>query len=182
MAPRVEQERRGMKLLLAVLAPFRKPLVIAALCGFLAGVAAFWGARGMYGCGWRPLGGGDVFSYDEVMAARRNARYASQSLSSFLGDGKRGDDWRQYLRLDELQAELGDGDYLPPPSKRDPGLIRDVVARLSENYPGLELQQFAGLRSALSAYSKMLGMSDPAPSRPAPPEARTATTPQPRYR
>src|SRR5205085_3180188 len=150
MPARVEQGKRSVKSLLAPLAMFRKPLVMAAVCGFLAGIMAFWSIRGLCGCGWRPFGG-RTFTCDEVMAARRNARYASQVLGSFLGDGPRGYGWRQYLRFDELQAELGDGDYPPPTSKTDPKLVADVVERLSDRYPGLELKEFTGLRSALSA-------------------------------
>src|SRR2546429_181617 len=100
MAARVEQGRRSVKSLLAGLAMFRKPMVMVALCGFLAGIATLWAARGLYGCGWRPFGG-RVFSYDEVTAARRNARYATQVLNSFLGDGPQGYGWRRYLRFDE---------------------------------------------------------------------------------
>src|SRR5437773_541390 len=105
MPARVEQGRPRMKSLLAVLAPFRKPLVMAALCGFLAGVTATWAVRGVFGCGWRLFGAGQVFKCDEVMAARRNARYAADALASFLGDGPRAYGWRQYLHFDELQAE-----------------------------------------------------------------------------
>jgi hypothetical protein len=182
MAPRNEQEqRRGlMKRAVALLAPFRKPLVLAALGGFVAGVLFSIALRGVTGGGWSIAGGGR-FSADEVQAARRNVRYASQILASFLGDGPRAYGWRQYLRFDELQAELGDGDFPPPPSRSDPNLLGDIVDRLSDNHPGLELKEFAGLRSALSAYVKMLDMSDPLPER-VPAEPRMANTPQRRYR
>src|SRR5262245_38878159 len=179
MPARVEQGSRRLKSLLAPLAICRKPLVTAALC-FLAGMVFFWFARGVWGCGWRPFGG-RVFTCDEVMAARRNARYATQSLGSFLGDSPQGYGWRQYLRFDELQAELGD-EYAPPSARSDPKLVADVVDRLSDRYPGLELQQFTRLRSALSAYLKMLDTSESLPERPAPPEPRTAVMPQQRYR
>jgi hypothetical protein len=89
------------------------------------------------------------------------------------------------LRLDELQAELGDSDYPPPPSSRSDGkLLPEVVQRLSQGYPGLELPQFVELRIALSAYVKMLDMSGPMPAAgpPPPPDAHMATTPQRRYR
>jgi hypothetical protein len=172
-----------MKSLLAVLAPFRKPLVVAALGGFLAGVTALWTARGLTGCGWRPLGVARTFTDDEVLAGRRNARIATQVLSSFLGDGDRGRGWRSYLRMDELQAELGDGDYPPPPTRSDPNLLPDVVQKLSQPYPGLELKEFTGLRSALSAYVKMLDMSGPLPEvAPPPPDAYMATSQYRRYR
>jgi len=182
MPARVEQERGRMRMLLALLAPFRKPLVMAAIGGFVAGVLATVSLRGFSGGGWGLTSPGIAFTPDEVQAARRNARYASQVLANFLGDGPRAYDWRAYLRFDELQAALGDGEYPPPPVKSDPALLSDVVDRLSQNHPGLELQQFAGLRSALSAYLKMLEMSEPAPERPPMPDSRMATTPQRRYR
>ncbi len=184
MPARVEQGSRGMKSLLAVLALFRRPLVMAVMGGFLAGATGMWLVRGMSGCGWRLLGAGEVFTYDEVMAARRNARDASQVLSGFLGDGQRGQGWRRHLRMNELQAELGDSDYGMPPSNADPNLLPAVVQKLSENHPGLELKEFVDLRLALSAYLKMLDMSGPMSEAgpPPPPEPYTATTPQRRYR
>lgn len=186
MAARVEQGNRGMKSLLALLAPFRRPLVVAVLCGFLAGATGLWLVRGLLGCGWRPLGGVEAaFDYDELMAARRHARNAAQVLSGFLGNGDKGRGWRDYLRLDELQAELGDRDYPPPPSARSDGkLLPEVVQRLSQGHAGLELAPFVDLRTALSAYVKMLDMSGPLPAAgpPPSPDAYMATPPQRRYR
>jgi hypothetical protein len=182
MASRNEQGQRAgfMKRSLAWLAPFRRPLVLAALGGFAAGVLVAVALRGVSGGGWS-LTGGHRFTADEVQAARSQVRYASQMLASFLGEGERAYGWRRYLRFDELQGELGIGDYPAPPARSDSDVLPDIVARLSDNHAGLELKPFADLRSALSAYVKMLDMSDPLPERAAP-EPRMATTPQRRYR
>jgi hypothetical protein len=189
MAQRAEQGHRGMKSLLAVLAPFRKPLVLAALCGFLAGGASLWALRGLSGGGWRPYGVPEVFTYDEAMAARRNARYAVRDLWDFLnhkGGRELASGWWRHLRLDELNLQLAEpsSDALLPPTASDPAVVADVVKRLSRrDVPGLEIQEFVDVRSALSLYAKTLRTSEP-PAETAPPsiEPRMATTPQRRYR
>lgn len=180
MAVRGEQERRGMKSLLGLLAPFRKPMVMAALGGFAAGALSTYTLRGVCGGGWGVMSVGSVFSQEETRAARDKARHATHEVWNFLnnlGDSRKAYEWWYYLRLNELQMELSDPDYaspLPkPPASGNPQLIDDIIKKLQ--HPALERQEFVELRGALSAYAKVLQMSDGVGEGPAPPAPQMAT-------
>jgi hypothetical protein len=140
-----------------------KPALMGGLMGFAAASLLIW-LLGICGL----IGGSSVsFTEQELNIARRSTRHASAVLNSFLGYGRDGYGWRHYLRFEELQYQLIEG---LPHQEADQTVLREVIDLLSQRHVGLDLPEFVGLKTALSAYVKMLAVSvDPIEPR-APPD------------
>lgn len=63
--------------------------------------------------------------------------------------GKNGQNWRRYLRWDQMQSELRDG------KEPDPAVLGAVYRRYTAEHDGLELTWFVDVREALRQYRQM---------------------------
>ncbi len=83
----------------------------------------------------------------KVLAAdRTRVGKAAAALARFLGEGKRGRDWRAYLRWEALEAQL------KPHAQPSVEQLDAVLAQLRADKVGLDLPQFTNLATALTDY------------------------------
>jgi hypothetical protein len=134
----------------------RTDMLIAALCGLVLALGGLWSWNRLvprWGIPGFEASGRVSFSPDERDAARRQVRDSLASLEAFLGYGANGAGWRSHLRLNDLRTQLASA-----PDAADRKVLKDVLDLFSENHSGLELPEFASVRSALSTYVKVLSL------------------------
>jgi hypothetical protein len=76
-------------------------------------------------------------------------------LNAWLGNNDNGQRWRQYLRMDELTAQLAQA------SAADRDAVAAVLERYESGTPGLERQRFQAVRRALVAWHSVLMQPKP---------------------
>lgn len=86
---------------------------------------------------------------EDVERRRRQVLSAMGSLERFLASANRAtqDQWKAYLRWDDLQRETARG------VEPDQEVLRAVIDRLNEPHEGLELEPFTTLRRTLRSYA-----------------------------
>jgi hypothetical protein len=135
----------------------RTDMMAATLCGLLLALGGLWSWNRLvprWGVPGFEAGSRVTFSQDERAAARRQVRDAVVALDRFLGSGSNGKGWRSHLRLEDLQTQLAGA-----PDAADQQVLKEVLALFSQTHPGLELQEFADVRAALSTYLKVLTLA-----------------------
>ncbi|MEX2186976.1 MAG: hypothetical protein WD875_09295 [Pirellulales bacterium] len=96
-----------------------------------------------------------------------DARSSLAKLQKWLGRGPNAKAWNEYLRTDQLNAELAKGD------QADEVVVYGVLARYSSGQPGLESRPVARVRNALAAWHTKL---EPLPESRLPELANAAKT------
>lgn len=78
---------------------------------------------------------------------------AEQSLSRWLGGGKKGEGWAEYLKSDELIAQVQLGEYASPEA------LKQILAKYEGDAKGLDLPQFVSVRTKLANWIEELEKS-----------------------
>lgn len=78
---------------------------------------------------------------------------AQQSLSRWLGGGKKGEGWAHYLNSDELTAQTQLGEYASPET------LKEILAKYEGDAAGLDLPQFVSVRTKLAKWIQELEKS-----------------------
>ncbi len=94
---------------------------------------------------FKPVAKADVMDRQVALeaAVRRLDRYLKNS-------GANGQGWRNYLKLDDLQAEL------KKDLSADPKALSTLAAKYTSGPSGLELPQFTGVANSLQSYADLL--------------------------
>ena len=69
-----------------------------------------------------------------------------QEMNSWLGDGKAGDGWRTFLKTEQLQAQLEQGD------QADEKVVAEILAKFESGTAGLDRPQFVAVRKAVQTW------------------------------
>lgn len=85
-------------------------------------------------------------SADQLADARADLAKAARDLERFIGRGKKGQHWREYLKWGELKDALSAG------GQPDMRKLVVVYHQLNTNQPGLEGKQFRRVSDALQRY------------------------------
>ncbi len=85
----------------------------------------------------------------DVQQAQARLRGSFRSLGAFLrrGDARTAAQWKQYLRWEELESQLVEGQK---PNRR---LLTEIYAKFRQNETGLERPEFTRVRDAIDGYA-----------------------------
>lgn len=73
-------------------------------------------------------------------------REALEDMHAWVGSGKTGNRWKEYLRSNDLEAQLAQ------PEKADAEMIAGVLDRYRSDAAGLDMERFVAVRTALEAW------------------------------
>lgn len=91
----------------------------------------------------------------EVAAARAKLQEDLAKLNRFLGTGKNGKAWRDFLTWDALQGQLAEGAVL------DSFALADVRNKLASQRNGLNLPAFTAVKNSLGVFEQRALAGDP---------------------
>ncbi len=90
---------------------------------------------------------------EEVAASKSALETATAKLAQYLSSGANSENWKKYLRFDELQTQLKS-------EKPDLAVLADVYYLFTANQVGLELPVFANVADSLERYVNDVAAQD----------------------